>query len=611
MCEACAALEIDCLYSDEKPEWMDNGPLQKEKADWLKQDVKRKAARRRERRYLQALELGIETLDVSHADDSDPGNGALHEVDEGMDRASVSLPAATAPYSSPSSTSSKPGSSPQSSGHQDDRSALSAITSPTAPSPEAPELPSSSTIADWDQNTVVLYLDYVFPFLFPYYQPALLDAGRGWLLVLFNRNKALLHTVLSVSSYFFHVVLDHTNCTQSEPCKTHSNTELSKQQALAIQELQIEMQRIVAHGVKGYLVETTRVMASIIQLLTFEVAIADGNNWVMHLDASTELFSMIVREHGDVPGMNATCFISLMVQLGSRPFSYTPKNHPWSADQASLRFSVAQLLFADTLAATALEQPPRLMHHHQSLLTEPDEDMRKSFPDTDREYLFPHIDLTEFIGIPNWVIISIGEIAALDSWKKGMKRSGSLSVAQLVHRASVIEQSLRNNMAAQEIADRRELDSTRIRDPLLDLVSRPGLYPREFSTASSSHWRVWAQAVLTYLNAVVSGWQPSNPEIRNSVATTIQTLLNFPSPSCLRGVIWPITVTGCMANPEEEQTFRDLIGALGPLRRFGTSLKALAIMENTWANRANNEDNADQWDFAACFRSLGQPALLF
>jgi len=107
VCNACSALEIDCLYGDDKPVFMDNGPLQKEKADWLKQEVKLRATRRRERRYLQALELGIETLDVSQveADESDPSND------------SSILPTAD-PTTSPSST--KPESSQTSSPGQQD-----------------------------------------------------------------------------------------------------------------------------------------------------------------------------------------------------------------------------------------------------------------------------------------------------------------------------------------------------------------------------------------------------------------------------------------------------------------------------------------------------------
>jgi C6 transcription factor Pro1 len=592
MCDACAGLEIDCLYSDEKPAWMDNGPLQKEKADWLKQDVKLKASRRRERRYLQALEHGVETLDVSRieADSSDSGDASLVQ--------GLAAPPPSSALAAGAATN----------GHQE---TVSQQPTPPYSTPGDDLSEAGWGIVERELNTTMMYLDYVFPFLYPFYRPSLLDAGRGWLLVLFSRNKALLHTALSLASHFFSVILNHTSESQREPCKTHNWSELTRQQDLALQELQAEMQRIVARGVKDYLVETTRVMSSVIQLLTFEVSIANTGNWVMHLDAATELFSLIVQENRATSTLYPTFFIDLLMQLGPKPFCLTPRNQPWSADQASLRFSVAFLLFFDTIAATALERPPRLHGFHQNLLAEPDEDTKRPWTDAEKEYIFPHIDLREFTGIQNWIVVSIGEIAALDSWKKEMKRTGSLSVSQLVMRAGVIERDLQKNIAILEQTNGRGYEKPNKVTGLLELlVSRPSLNPLQHDEIIAAITCIWAQGALTYLNVVVSGWQPSCPEIRTSVAQTLRMLTSLPTPSSMRSIMWPFAVTGCMASPEEEQTFRDLVTGMGPLQLFGTATKTIAIMEHVWANRAEIEKNADQWDYAACFKSLGHASLL-
>ncbi|KAK0632618.1 fungal-specific transcription factor domain-containing protein [Immersiella caudata] len=595
VCNACGALEIDCLYSDEKPEWMDNGPLQKEKADWLKQDVKLKASRRRERRYLQALEHGIETLDVSRteADSSDSGDASFVQT--------PALPPPSAPKNSGSATTN---------GHQNN--IQQQPTPPCSTPGDAPDAGGTGWgIVERELNTTMMYLDFVFPFLYPFYRPSLLDAGRGWLLVLFARNKALLHTVLSLASNFFGVILNHTNELQREPCKSHNWSELTRQQDLALQELQAEMQRIVARGVKDYLFETTRVMSSVIQLLTFEVSIANTENWVMHLDAATELFSLIVQENHATPSLHPTFFIDLLTQLGPKPFHMTHRNQPWSADQASLRFSVAFLLFFDTIAATALERPPRLHAFHQHLLAEPNEDTKRPWTNGEKEHISPHLDLCDFMGLQNWIVMAIGDIAALDSWKKEMKRSGSLSVSQLVMRAGVIELNLQKNIAILEATNGRGYERPNAANGLLELlVSRPGINPDQQDKIIAATSCIWAQGALTYLNVVVSGWQPSCPEIRNSVAQTLGMLNTLPTPSSMRSIMWPFAVTGCMAAPEEEQIFRSLVAGMGPLTLFGTATKTIAIMEHVWANRAEIERNADQWDYAACFRSLGHASLL-
>ncbi|KAK0730202.1 fungal-specific transcription factor domain-containing protein [Lasiosphaeris hirsuta] len=612
LCNACRDLEIDCLYGDEKPGWMDGAEKQKEKADWLKLDVKRKATHRRERRYLQGLELGLESLDVSQADDSDPSNVMVHVTPAASSVSSSHSPASRHPQDS----------TPESGGHHASISGLSCLSTPT-PAPSTPEEspnPLKPAAADGpgvrfnerEMNMIVLYLDYVFPFLFPFYRPMLLDSGRGWLLILFARNKALLHTALSLATYFFNVVLN-TATGSHDDCKIHNWAELQKQQDLALKELQGEMRNINVRGVKGYLAETNHVMASIIQLLTFEVAIANTGNWVMHLDAATELFAQIMKEHGTAPSENGggVCFTLLLIQLGARPYQHTPMYHPWSAGQASLRFFTAFLLLFDTLASTALEQPPRLQQWHYHLLSEPDDETRKMLPDDEKEYKLPHIDLKEFVGLHNWVVISIGEIAALDAWKKEMKKNGSLSMTQLVARATTIEASLRAHMVELEMPARPDPNANM--NPLalyISHTSQNGLISSFMMEATGSINHVWAQAGLTYLSVVVSGWQPACPEIRSSVVLSLQMFTALPSPGCLRTLVWPFTITGCMAAPDEEQTFRDLVAAMGPLQAFGTIPNALAIMEFVWAHRKEIEENADQWDIAACFNSLGSAALL-
>lgn len=211
LCDGCATLEIECLYSDEKPEWMETADTQKDRAEWLKLEVKRKAAERRERRYLQTVERGIESLEVSHQADGDGDGG-----DGGRKDTSDPSTTSSAPYSvrrlDPVSETSR----------QTDSSMASFFASLTPASSADSDTALRLSMDDREINLVVMYLDYVFPFLFPFYRPRLMDAGRGWLLVLFTRNKALLHTALSLASLFFNIVFNHGCEDPVEPCKLHS-----------------------------------------------------------------------------------------------------------------------------------------------------------------------------------------------------------------------------------------------------------------------------------------------------------------------------------------------------------------------------------------------------
>jgi hypothetical protein len=461
-----------------------------------------------------------------------------------------------------------------------------------------------------EAQSVMVYLDYVFPFLFPYYRPSFADVGRGWLLVLLMKNKALFHSALSLAGYFYSIVLGHVPDAAQE-CQVKSLEGLHEQQGLALQWLQREMQDIITRGVKGNLAEANRVMASIIQLLTCDVAIANPGNWPMHLDAATELFNEIMERHAATDAGHY-CFMMVLLQLGSRPFEWTPRTRPWGSDQAILRFFTAQLLFFDTLSSTALQQPPRLQRWHQHLMMTQEEEATVHIPASLnlKEQTMPHMNLQEFVGLDNWVVLAIADIAALDAWKKEMKRAGSLSFTQLMCRAAAIDQRLQTSLQALEESEAKHNGASSLDEPQHLLQYFGGKFSHRMMHSSALNTRIWAQASITYLSVVLSGWQPSSAEVRASVTRTIDMLLALPSPDCLRTLAWPFTVTGCLAARDQEHVFTEMVGRMGPLRVFGTIREGLAIMQKVWERRAEIEANPDQWDLAACLRCLGQPALL-
>jgi hypothetical protein len=460
---------------------------------------------------------------------------------------------------------------------------------------------------DRDAHLTMMYLDYVFPFMFPFYRPSALDVGRGWLLALLTKEKALFHAALGMGGYFYGVILSSQahDSDASHECLARTLEELHNQQGLALRWLQHEMQEIITRGVKGHLAEASRVMASIIQLLTCEVAIAKPDNWVIHLGAATELYDEIMKHHG--MGDHGPCFMMVLLQLGTRPFSWTPKTHPWGLDQAIMRFFTAQLLFIDTVASTTLQQPPRLHRHHQFLLCDFDEETKKKMSDAEKEQTTPHINLEEFVGVQNSVILAIGEIAALDAWKQGMKRAGSLSVVQLVSQAAAIEHRLRQCLQTLlPDADVKPTHSGLVHGPrpILQYSLAPVMHDSTLNT------RIWAQGALIYLGVVLSGWQPATSDIRDSVSQAIELLSSLPNPDSLRTVVWPFVVAGCLAAPDQVHIFRQMANAMGSPKPFGTLGDGLSILEYVWAHRSEIDNNPDQWDLAACFNCLGRPALL-
>ena len=130
------------------------------------------------------------------------------------------------------------------------------------------------------------------------------------------------------------------------------------------------------------------------------------------------------------------------------------------------------------------------------------------------------------------------------------------------------------------------------------------------SASSAIPTKAWALAAQIYLAVVVSGWQPSNAEIRSSVSQILELLWNIDHPSHLRALAWPLCVAGCMAEAgSQEQQFRSLLSGMDKLSMVGALSEAQKIMEKVWENRQILDP--DIWDLTSCFRILGTPALLF
>lgn len=611
-CSICASLEITCLYSDKKPEWMDGGAREKKMADDLKAMVKAKANERRERKW--ATEIPVD----------EPGNGSAaptsndamladsmadHTLDSTADHemGDSSGPSLYTPGTSATEGSPVTHTSPEDkvagpslqvfepmladsdlSGHVD-----------VHMKPHAKK-PCTSDDSERELNFTMIYLDAVVPYMCPFYRPPLLQGGRGWLLVLLMRNKSLFHTALSLSSYFFSVMVNKTMLGHEE-CQKTNWAELQKQQGLSIESLQKSLHCLNSHGVANLFRESIQTLECIIQMISFDTIIGNATNWNVHLDAACSLFEQIIQHHATDREQPWYSVLAGM-DMQTMQVKFDNGQHPWSASQASFRFQTIHLLWTDILASTALERLPRLEPFHQQLLIGDN----------------PVLQAWDFFGCHNWVLLIIGQIAGFQAWKKEMKRTRTLSMIELVKKGSCIESRLRAGIAEldQVIQDTRHDPydpSARAPDqPNLgygfQTITGLGQQQQQSSVAQAIHTKIWAKAALTYVAVVVSGFQPALPDIQNNVAETIELFRELPSPLCLRTMVWPFAVTGCLAMPEQEGYLRSMVSDMDGMEVFGTVKEALRIMETVWEHR--NCIDADLWDIATCFNVLGHASLL-
>lgn len=570
VCESCRSLEITCYSEDEKPDWMDGGPKQKEMAEKIKAQVKKQASQRRDRKYMEMLEAGTRDVDL----------GGDHKIaDVGMLGASDTDPT---------------------SGHEMGSTPSSSNTSGNSP-PEIPwhsqflvnqEDPSSSTGANTEVHFAMIYLDYVFPYLFPYYRPPILAGGRGWILDVLQCNKSVWHTAISLASYFFSIVLANGD-KQHEECTNRMVRQLQGHLELGLRELQREMCAINAPGYRATPTERLLVMQGILQMLIFEIATSNKENWRMHLDAAIAMFLQIVSKPE-----NWTEVINALYSQKWPPPSIGIRR-PFSTNQAALRFFTANIFYIDVMSSITLERAPQL-HAYQSHV----------IPGCDKGIRDPvsagPLFMEEFLGFHNWVIQILGDVAALDAWKKQQKKKGSLSTSELVQRGKVIEDAIKAglNLMEQEAQGKPVQACYSVAaDPMPSLQlgkseEHPGLLV---------HNMIWLQAILTYLYVVISGWQPGCPEIRYSVSTMTTLLTGLSQGTCLRTLVWPFCIAGCLSPVEDEEKYRTLVQQMGPMKVFGTVKEAMDVMEKVWSQRNEIDES---WDVARCLKILGHGALL-
>ena len=561
----------------------------------IKGRIKHNALLRRERRLLNHEDQGIliATIcprgSVSHTDAVTPFNPS-HVSDN------------VSEYVPPLSTSSDTPTAPQSSINRSEVSQSPFATASTAPSLVTLLTGSSSSSSrpagfavpiQAELGPVMIYLDYVFPFLFPFYQPSLIETGRQWVLGLLCQNEVSFYIAASLGAYFFSLVPQNDGQDMHEDCKALVLNKLVEQMDMALRSIQSTVLAISNHGPQSPLLDRARIMEEITQFLIVEVTVRRNVDWTIHLTPALVLFDEMFKSHG-IDRLEPSLAVLLSALPSSLPIA-TPHHKPLpnTPDQSTLVFFISLLLFVDIVGSTSLGTPPALQSYHRSLLTSHDGDKCQ-------------VRLESVVGCQNWALVAIGNISALCAWKRDAKQRGNFSVIDLVSLAAPISQSLEEGLTSLDISAARSQPKKVSARRLEAYYSR---HDRAIdSTSIANITRIWAYAAKIDLALCLSGWQTNSTDIQASVAKVLSLLHTIESPAQLRSLSWPICVAGCLALESQEDDFRRVVGVMGQLGDFGTVSDALRIMEAVWSSRAAVD--GELWDVASCLGVLGSPALL-
>jgi hypothetical protein len=436
------------------------------------------------------------------------------------------------------------------------------------------------------------YIDFVFPALFPFYRPSFFDTGRSWLLQLLGKSRIAHHAALGVSCYFFTMALvdlegtsgDHAECRLLRWDEVEQHTQ-SCFDSLRTNILALDLN---AQGLEQ--MTSLEALENIIHLHIFEMALSKAAPSNSHLLPTYALLKDIMTCDNSSHERHMQSKLTEVLLQIEPPLWTNPADgtHIWSPAQAGFRFCAALLIFIDIIASITLEEPPTLLSYHAELLAEIDNGT--SHPSDAK------IHLSTVIGCRNGVMRSIAETSMLNIWKNERASANSLNVMDLVGRAAYIAHSLKSDVFG--IQNGETVPDSHLRGPL-DVASNP--------SASSTSTLIWAYAAQLYLTVVVSGWQLYSLDIRTNVAQIIALLEDVP-PYQLRALVWPICVAGCLALKEEEPFFLGLFAGLGKVHTAGALGDARQVMEKVWQRRGTL--SMTDWDLASCFRILGSSILL-
>ncbi|CAM1510636.1 Fc.00g009710.m01.CDS01 [Cosmosporella sp. VM-42] len=222
------------------------------------------------------------------------------------------------------------------------------------------------------------------------------------------------------------------------------------------------------------------------------------------------------------------------------------------------RFLVANLVWFDLLACTSTGTTPKTAY---------------------KEWLENDIDMRPVMGCQNWIMIKIGDIARLNGTEWGVWDGNKSPTAVLS-----IQQSLQAGIRTLEA------------------------FPEDSTVYQVS--RVFATAAIVELFAMGPPASTQAWGMKGAVDKVIEAIKLVPEDLSLRGLTWPICISGSMANPEQQVFFEDMMlrisGTSGP--GFGNFDTVLRIMRQCWYHRESYPE--DTWNWRDAMKAMGICALL-
>ncbi|KAK3935497.1 fungal-specific transcription factor domain-containing protein [Diplogelasinospora grovesii] len=244
----------------------------------------------------------------------------------------------------------------------------------------------------------------------------------------------------------------------------------------------------------------------------------------------------------------------------------------------ALSFFRALLIWNDVLSSSARKKVPSAADAYRKLLA-------------DGEFA---VAFQETTGCESWVLLAIMDAAILESWKRDQEAQGNLSIRELVNRAARLESTVEEGI--KRLSSILQRNTT----PLGDNTCWSQIAAE--STGHGAHHiqtYIFAHAILTHLHTIVSGSLAGVPEIHQSIDRALHAWKLRPSSMNPKSLAWAYCVGAGLATGLQRDVFRELISQLSPVDlTLGNLLDLKSVVEQCWREfdgRASDRDASIDW----------------
>ncbi|KAJ7261732.1 fungal-specific transcription factor domain-containing protein [Mycena haematopus] len=251
-----------------------------------------------------------------------------------------------------------------------------------------------------------------------------------------------------------------------------------------------------------------------------------------------------------------------------------PRDTLLTCDETT-RFIIKTSIWFDVLAAVTTQEPPRFLHYIRALYS----------PEASGIYdpslaPAPELSMMSVMGCENHVVWALAEASALAVWKREHQARGTLSVPDLVARASELDNNYLNASP-----------STLIPPPPYGATTPE----TETQLARELSNNIFRAATRVYVRSIVSGDYPHVPEIIEAVDETMG-YLRMPAQhsskvhsSVVRSTVFGFFICGALT--DKSQTRQEVLESLSLSREdlshstVGNSATIKKLLEKIWMER--------------------------